>query len=103
MAVTPEPLKSAVVTASATPPRLLEGPRPEYPQALRSRRIGGTVAVQVTIDETGRVTNATAVSGPGPLRQVAADAVRSWRYQPATLNGVRTASTTTVSFHFSEK
>jgi TonB family protein len=61
------------------------------------------VDVEVTIDPTGRVTNATAVSGPGPLRDVAARAVRSWRYQPATINGVQTASTTTVSFHFDWK
>jgi TonB family protein len=63
----------------------------------------GTVDVQVTIDETGRVTDATPVSGPGPLRDAAARAVRSWRYQPATVNGVQTPSTTTVSFHFGEK
>jgi TonB family protein len=81
----------------------LQGGSPEYPNVLRSHRITGTVDVQVTIDATGQVTNATAVSGPGPLREVAARAVRSWRYQPATINGVQTASTTMVSFHFGEK
>jgi TonB family protein len=88
---------------SRTAPRLLQGGTPDYPRVLRSRGIAGVVDVEVTIDETGRVTNATAVSGPGPLRELAARAVRNFRYAPATINGVQTSSTTTVSFHFSEK
>jgi TonB family protein len=99
----PEPLKSAAATLSRTQPRLLKGSTPEYPKVLRSAGVGGLVDVQVTIDETGRVTDATAVSGPPPLRSIAERTVRTWRYEPATVNGVQTASRTTVSFRFSER
>ena len=70
---------------------------------LRAARIGGVVEVQLTIDETGRVTHAAAVSGPAPLRDAAERAVRAWRYEPATVNGVQTSATTTVSFRFDRK
>jgi TonB family protein len=61
------------------------------------------VEVQVTVDETGRVAEATAVSGPAPLRMAAEHAVRTWRYEPATVNGVQTAFRTIVSFRFDAK
>ena len=57
---------SATSAASRVAPRLIKGDAPEYPSVLRAARIGGVVEVQLTIDETGRVTHAAAVSGPSP-------------------------------------
>jgi TonB family protein len=93
----------ATSTASRVAPRLIKGDAPEYPSVLRAARIGGVVEVQLTIDEAGRVTHAAAVSGPAPLRDAAERAVRAWRYEPATVNGVQTSATTTVSFRFDRK
>jgi TonB family protein len=95
--------RSANATIARTAPRLLKGGTPEYPSVLRANRISGVVEVRLTIDETGRVTQAAAVSGPAPLRGAAERAVRTWVYEPATVNGVRTSATTTVSFHFDRK
>jgi TonB family protein len=90
-------------TPSRTPPRLIQGGTPEYSNVLRAARISGVVDVQVTIDETGRVTQAVAVSGPRPLRDAAERAVRTWRYDPATVDGVRASAQATVTFHFERK
>ena len=97
------PLGSTAATTSRTPPRLIQGSTPEYPHALRAAKVRGLVEVQVTIDETGRVTRAAAVSGPAALREAAERAVRTWRYEPATVNGAHAPATTTVSFRFEPK
>ena len=41
--------------------------------------------VRVTVVEQGRVTNATAASGPFLLRAAAEDALHKWKFKPATL------------------
>lgn len=92
---------SAVVTpAAATPPAvpvrraavLVRLVRPSYPEAARQQGVLGDVDLDVTINEQGRVTNAVPVSGPGALRVAAEAAVRDWRYEPATVDGVAVAS-----------
>ena len=57
---------------------------------LRTARIGGVVEVHLTIDETGRVTQAAAVTGPALLRAAAERAVRTWVYR--TGDGKRRAN-----------
>ncbi len=54
--------------------------RPVYPAAARGA--AGTVAVEVTIDEKGKVSQARAVSGPKRLRRAAEEAARRWRFAP---------------------
>jgi TonB family protein len=69
------------------PPRLLRSVQPTYPPMAHSNHIEGDVEVQAVIDPTGRVASAKAISGPVILRNAALDAVRQWRYSPATLDG----------------
>ncbi|MBA2504227.1 MAG: energy transducer TonB [Pyrinomonadaceae bacterium] len=57
---------------------------PAYPLGVR---ISGTVIVQITVDETGRVISAKAVSGPQELRQASEQAARRWRFTPTELSG----------------
>ena len=55
----------------------------------------------MTIDATGRVISARALSGPPQLLRAAAEAaVMRWRYQPAMLNGVPVQTETNVRFVF---
>ena len=74
--------------------------RPVYPPAAKSMGIAGKVEVRVVISESGKVVDATALSGPALLRSAAVAAARQWVYKPATLNGlpVRTESTLTITF-----
>src|SRR6266436_2284038 len=67
--------------------RLLSSVPPSYPVLAKSQHISGDVRVDALIDANGRVTTMKVVSGPTLLHQAAMDALRQWKYQPATLNG----------------
>jgi protein TonB len=53
----------------------------------KNQHLEGDVRVDAVIDVNGRVTATKAVSGPVLLQQAAVDALRQWKYRPATLNG----------------
>lgn len=82
-------------------PKLVSSILPIYPAMARSAGMGGNVVMEVSISATGAVVAAKVVSGPPLLRQAAVDAVRRWKYQPATLNGsaVPVDITVTMAFH----
>ena len=67
--------------------RLLSAVPPVYPQMARTQRISGDVVIDALIDANGRVSAMKVVSGPTLLHEAAKDALRQWKYQPATLNG----------------
>jgi TonB family protein len=48
------------VNAGILNPRVITMPKPDYPEQARSARIGGLVAVDVIVDESGLVISATA-------------------------------------------
>jgi TonB family protein len=60
----------------------------------------GKVDVRVVISETGRVTEATAISGHPALRTAAVEAARQWVYKPATLNGAPVKMESVLTFTF---
>lgn len=62
-------------------------PLPAYPPAAKAVGAGGTVSVQVMIDEEGNVISAEAVSGHPLLRGAAVDAARMARFSPTLLSG----------------
>ena len=62
-------------------------PKPTYSAAAQAIRAVGTVNVQVTIDENGKVISAQAVGGHIMLRQAAVDAAWKARFKPTTLSG----------------
>lgn len=61
----------------------------------------GNVVIEITIDEQGNVVQASVEQGAAPLvdAKVLA-AVRSWRFRPATRDGVAIASKQDVYYHF---
>ncbi|MGB1220349.1 MAG: energy transducer TonB [Alcanivoracaceae bacterium] len=70
-----------------------QNPPPVYPSTSRRRGEEGTVVLAIHIDARGRVTAARVArsSGHARLDRVALEAVRHWRYQPATRAGVAIA------------
>ena len=62
---------------------VVERTRVEYPGSARERGIQGTVAVEVTLDERGSVTDARVVGGPTELRRAALGSVLNWHFAPA--------------------
>ncbi|MEK6337436.1 MAG: energy transducer TonB [Acidobacteriota bacterium] len=62
-------------------------PQPPYPPVAKAARASGTVTVQVTIDEEGKVISAHAVSGHPLLQAAAVAAAKQARFPPTKLSG----------------
>jgi len=88
IALPPPPVHRVVrVGGNIKAPRLIYQPDFIYPPIARAARVQGEVLVEAIIDETGKVVEAHAVSGPGLLVPAALQAVAQWRYEPTLLNG----------------
>ncbi len=74
--------------------------QPIYPLQALPMRLSGTVILQATIGEKGKVDDVKIISGPPLLTAAAIDAVRQWRYTPFLLDGkpVKMQKQITVSF-----
>ena len=59
---------------------------PEYPPGV-SRDIRGTVILDFTIDETGKVTNPRILRSIPALDQAAIACVLKWQYTPTRIDG----------------
>jgi TonB family protein len=73
---------------------------PIYPTDSIAVDARGMVAVLATIDKSGEVIDAQAVSGPGRFRDAAVDAVKQWRYRPYLVDGEAVSVQTTVTLNF---
>lgn len=74
--------------------------KPPYPPAARAVRASGQVNVQVTIDESGNVISASAVSGHPLLKQAAESAARSSKFSPTLLSGQKVKVTGVIVYNF---
>ena len=76
-------------------------PHPAYTDEAREAQIEGKVRVELTLDESGKVTKATVVESLGHgLDEAAVAAVREATFSPATQCGKPVASTFTVAVRF---
>lgn len=80
--------------------KLISSTPPVYPPQARQSNVEGDVLVAAEIDPTGRVVGAKATAGPVFLRQAAVDAVRRWKYEPATIDGRPSSSQITIRIQF---
>ncbi|HEV3470824.1 MAG TPA: TonB family protein [Pyrinomonadaceae bacterium] len=94
------PKRTAPVSGGVLNGKVISRVTPQYPPIAKAARASGTVVVQITVDESGRVISASAVSGHPLLQQAAASAVRQWRFSPTLLSGqpVKVTGTVTVNF-----
>ena len=60
----------------------------------------GTVVLEVTVTETGKVESVLPIRGIDTLTQVASDSVKTWHFSPASLDGKPVRSRTTVAVTF---
>ena len=77
-----KPISGGVLNGTA-----LSLPPPAYPDAAKRMRTSGTVAVDVVLDESGKVVSANATSGPAMLRDAAVQAALKARFSPTKLSG----------------
>ena len=97
----PPPKKNVTISGGVLNGKAVSKPAPAYPAIAKAARASGTVTVQITVDESGRVVSATPVSGHPLLQQAAAGAVRNWRFTPTLLSGqpVKVTGVVTVNFN----
>jgi TonB family protein len=81
------PVAALPVGGDVKPAKLLSSVPPVYSSLARTQHVTGDVKIDALIDANGRVTSTKVISGPTLLHQAAIDALRQWRYQPATLDG----------------
>lgn len=74
--------------------------QPPYPPAAKAVKASGQVQVQVTIDESGNVISASAVSGHPLLRAAAVQAARSSKFSPTLLSGQPVKVTGVIVYNF---
>ena len=75
-------------------------PKPPYPAIAKAARASGTVTVQVTIDESGKVISARAVGGHPLLQQAAVQAAYGARFSPTQLSGQPVKVTGVITYNF---
>ncbi len=88
--------------SSPAAPRLLQGGQPRYPDIARRRGLEGTVLLQVLVLDDGRVGEASVrrSSAHRLLDAAALDAVRDWRFAPASQGGKPVAMAVEVPVAF---
>lgn len=85
-----------------TAPVVIHRVEPEYPDEARKAKFQGSVLVYVEVDEQGRVKGIRVAKPAGlGLDEKAIEAVRQWRFRPATRDGrpVAVPARIEVSFH----
>ena len=76
---------------------------PQYPNLAVKTRTSATIVLDLVIDETGTVIDATPVSGPKMFHKEAVEAALQWKYQPASLGGVHVRSQSRITMNFKLK
>jgi protein TonB len=95
-----EPLSQ---NAAIVPPKLIKSVLAiASPNALQYFDKGNTatVTLDAVVDATGRVKSMKVLSGPASLRGSAMDALKQYRYEPATLRGKPVAARVAVTIKF---
>lgn len=75
-------------------------PKPPYPAIAKAAKASGTVTVQVTVDESGKVISASAVGGHPLLRQAAVQSAYQARFAPTMVSGKPVKVTGVITYNF---
>lgn len=99
-APTPRPEGPVRVSSSLISSKTLDKPAPPYPALAKAARAQGTVAVQIVIDEQGKVISAKATSGHPLLQSAAVQAAFRARFTPTVLGGLPVKVTGSITYNF---
>ena len=88
-----------------TPPKITKKVDPYFPASARSLGITGLVVLFAVINTDGKIDEVKVIHAAPEKRgfeAAAIDAVKKWRYQPATIRGkeVSVSFTVNMDFHF---
>jgi TonB family protein len=86
-----------------TVPTVIKRVEPVYPAAGKRLKVGGKVIINVLVSEKGDVVKAEVVQGINAalgFNQESLRAVRQWKFNPASIKGIRVKVWWTVAFEF---
>jgi protein TonB len=84
-----------------TPAKIATKIRPKYTAEAIQDEIEGKVILMVNIDSKGYVTDVKLLKGLGyGLDELAIEAVKLWRFYPATLDGEKVSDSTRITVDF---
>lgn len=84
-----------------TEPVLLGEVKITYPDEAKKNEVEGSVRLKVTTDPTGLVTDVVVINGPGyGLNEAARDALRRFKFKPATKGGEAVGYTFVYTYTF---
>jgi len=96
-----DPLYRYIVGGEVTEPKKIDGQAPKYTEDARSTNTEGTVVLRLVIRSDGTVTDAEVLEGlPFGLAEAAVDAVKTWRFEPSTLDGEPVAVSYIITVRF---
>jgi TonB family protein len=81
-------------------PTILREVRPEYPKEAREKQLQGRVALDVLIDETGKVRQVSFIEGLEIFKQAAITAMKNYKFRPAKVDGAPVAVRIRYSINF---
>ena len=97
------PPKADFPTATVSAPKLLNGPRPVFPQAANVLHLtGDTVVLNAKVLPNGKIGDINVVRGNRVFVDAVKDAVKRWQYAPAQLNNQPTEATVEIVFKFGQ-
>lgn len=80
--------------------RAVSKPLPAYPAEAKAARAQGTVVLQITVDEEGRVIEAKPLSGHRLLHSTSVRAAMQARFEPTVIEGKPVKITGTITYNF---
>ncbi|HEU5077881.1 MAG TPA: energy transducer TonB [Opitutaceae bacterium] len=79
-------------------------PPPVYPAQMRQDGIAGTVTVKIVVDESGNVAECSvSKSTRAEFEQPALEAIKRWKFKPASKDGTPVRSNILVPVQFSSE
>jgi periplasmic protein TonB len=98
------PARAGEADAIDSKPVPVKTPPPKYPTAMSSEGIQGLVTVKVVIDEKGDVAEcAINKSTRSEFEKPALEAIRTWKFRPASKGGVAVRSQVIIPVKFSRE
>ena len=73
---------------------------PVYPEQALRKRVRGLVVLRVLVSEKGEPVEVRVEKGRAGLTEAAVEAVRHWRFEPATKAGTPVRTYTTIQIPF---
>ena len=99
----PAPTQPVRVGGQIQVPKLVKRVEPIYPDFAIAADVTGMVILEAVVDGSGSVQSVRVLRSVKLLDGAAIDAVKQWRYEPLSLNGVPTPFILTVTLTFAVK